>query len=247
LRELKIFPLTALLWACLGLCLAACKVNPDFPAKPPVQIDPPAYVSADAKLYYSKRISEISDQAPMSGGVLFLGDSLIEGGNWQALFPGVESRNHGIGWDTSLGLKKRLSLAAPHSPQQIYLMIGANDIGYDKTSDEIVENISTLALALREIQPFAQIFVQSILPRQADMSERITQINEGLNARLLQDELKNKDIIYLDLTSNFISDLGGLRPDLTYDGVHLNENGYAVWASLIGRMVTRASSKGGPQ
>ncbi len=226
--------------------LTACQPQQDLPVVAPVQIEPPAYVSDDAKSYYRQRIPEIAGQAPLVGGVLFLGDSLIEGGNWSALFPGVESRNHGIGWDTSIGVKKRLALVGVHNPKQIYIMIGANDIGYEKTSAEIVENIASISLLLREKHPFAQIYVQSLLPRQIEMAQNIAAINEELKTRLLDDALKDKDIEYLDLTSHFISELGGLRADLTYDGLHLNENGYAVWASLIGRRVTRTSSKGGP-
>jgi len=71
----------------------------------------------------------------------------------------------------------------------------------------------------------------------------ITEINAKLKAALETGPLKDSDLSYIDLTQNFISETGELRTDLSYDGLHLNENGYAVWASIIGRIVMRATDK----
>jgi len=206
-------------------------------------ISPPAYMQAEGQKYYLERVAEIATQTPLKGGVLFIGDSLIEGGNWEALFPGVESLNHGVGWDTTTGVKKRLPQILTHKPAQIHIMIGTNDINYDRSAVTIVNTLSEVLLSLREANPLSQIYVQSLLPRESASMPEITEINAKLKAALETGPLKDSDLSYIDLTQNFISETGELRTDLSYDGLHLNENGYAVWASIIGRIVMRATDK----
>lgn len=207
-----------------------------------VKIAPPAYMLPNGKAHFTRRVSEINRQTPLHGGVLFLGDSITEGGNWEALFPGVDSRNHGVGWDTTTGLVKRLPLILLHQPEQIYILIGTNDIGYDRTPKVMSQALTDALLALRKANPRAQIYVQSVLPREAENKAKVAAINTAYQAALSQPPLATLDIRYLDIFPAFAVGDGSLRPDLTYDGLHLNENGYAVWARVIGPQVMTSAN-----
>mgnify|MGYP006238200167 CR=1 FL=1 len=44
---------------------------------------------------------------------------------------------------------------------------------------------------------------------------------------------QNKSYTVIDLYSLFVDNKGQLKNNLTYDGLHLNEQGYEVWSNFI--------------
>src|SRR5689334_23354873 len=59
--------------------------------------------------------------------VLFLGDSITEGGMWPDLFPDLATSNRGIGGEATYDLLERLD-SALNEPVAVSLMIGTNDL-----------------------------------------------------------------------------------------------------------------------
>ena len=83
------------------------------------------------------------------GRLLFLGDSLVAGFNWQARIAHFEVANLSIPGDTAQGLLNRLPAIKEEAadPHIIFIMIGTNnllmeDYNYTSTLQQIVVQLS---------------------------------------------------------------------------------------------------------
>jgi len=198
----------------------------------PPQIKAPSILSEAGQAHFGKRLEEISNLSPIKGGTVLIGDSITEG--WLSYtsieaYPfNVPVANHGVGWDVTEGAVIRLPLVSASEPDQIFIKIGTNDISLAVPLADMERHFDGLLSSLRDQEPQAELFVQSVLPREADKLERISQVN-AMQAKLVQ----KYDASYIDLTETFAAVDGTLREDLTYDGLHLNEAGYAVWGEAL--------------
>jgi len=149
--------------------------------------------------------------------------------------------NQGISGEISSGLLKRLDLIDGTDPEVILVMIGINDLIQDVNTATLLANYGLILDTLQDSHPQADLVVQSILPHAEGAATW-----EG-KARLL--EIPNSDIRdlnrsleaiaedysaqYLDLYPLFADANGDLRPELTTDGLHLNDSGYLVWSTAL--------------
>ncbi|MEM7459554.1 MAG: hypothetical protein AAF331_08820, partial [Pseudomonadota bacterium] len=76
--------------------------------------------------------------------------------------------------------------------------------------------------------PETDLYVLSVLPRGGPGNAVITEVN----ARL-QDAAEARPFVYLDLATAMRAPNGEMRPELSYDNLHLNVHGYAVWESVL--------------
>lgn len=160
--------------------------------------------------------------------IVFVGDSLTEGGRWQEWFPDVEAVNLGRGGDTTEGLIDRLDEVVELDPETIVLLIGTNDVANRRAVEQVVRNIETILANLHQALPDARILVQSVLPRGAEYAEFLREIN-----RHVWQFAATVKAHYLDLWPALAVDDGQLNPDYTDDGLHLNEAGYEAWLSEL--------------
>jgi lysophospholipase L1-like esterase len=149
--------------------------------------------------------------------------------------------NQAISGEHSDMLNNRLNALDGAQVESIFLMIGINDLIAGKPESQVADNIRSAVRYLQRQHPEAEIVVQSILPHGAEQAtwegrdrllllpnDRIQAVNSAL-AKIAQEQ----DIYYLDLYPLFADGEGALRPDLTTDGLHLNDNGYLVWRTAI--------------
>ncbi len=190
-----------------------------------------------AKQHVAWRLPQIDSLEPIQGGVLFVGDSITEGAPLYAMFPGLTQANYGIGWDTSDGVLLRLDQIRRNQPQRIFILIGTNDVNYTDSSERIATNILSIVARLSVDMPDTEIYVTSILPREQPGNAVLA----GANA-ILQDAATDGSYVYLDLASYMKAADGTLRDDLTFDGLHLNVHGYAVWARVLETCVWQGCS-----
>jgi lysophospholipase L1-like esterase len=165
--------------------------------------------------------------------VLF-GDSISEGHPAQEL-RGLPVVNMGISGDEAdhpeAGLLRRVPLVARANPAEVFMLIGINDLNSDKAVDTLLAQISEVLDALRSAVPTATIFVQSVLPTSGEF-HRLLQNVKAVNKRL-KPLAASKGCEYLDLFTAMSDGDAALREELTTDGVHLSEQGYALWTQLI--------------
>jgi lysophospholipase L1-like esterase len=161
---------------------------------------------------------------------VMLGDSLMQWFPNDRLPGAVTWLNQGISGETTRGILARVGDSERAQLRTIYIMAGVNDIKSGISDREIIQNLSQTIQRLRDRNPNAQIVLQSILPTRSRQiqNDRIAHLNRSL---LMMAEGLN--VHYLDVHQYFAASDGYLRSDLTTDGIHLSEMGYAVWQSAL--------------
>ena len=171
--------------------------------------------------------------------IVFLGDSITEGGPWEELFPDLRVRNRGVGGDTSDGVLRRLEQVTRAQPDKVFLMIGTNDLFRGDSEDEIVAHIIEILEHLKQETPDTEVYLQSVLPRAASYRDRI----EALNARLAEVALEHGSE-WIDLYPRFLDpETGAIRSELSNDELHLLGPGYALWRDQIEIAVRRGDDE----
>jgi lysophospholipase L1-like esterase len=179
--------------------------------------------------HQSRLVSSFEAFPVVPDDIVFLGDSITEGGPWEELFPDLRVRNRGIGGDTSEGVLRRLEQISRATPAKVFLLIGTNDLFRGDAEDEIVENITEILDRLKQETPDTEVYLQSVLPRAPSYRAAI----EALNARLSEVALE-RGSAWVDLYPAFLDpETGGIRAELSNDELHLLGPGYALWKEQI--------------
>ena len=194
-------------------------------------IKPQHDLAEAGKKVFSQRLSEIKALPRMTGGTVLAGDSITQGWLEFDFLDGPIS-NHGIGWDTAVGLHARLPEVLRHQPDQMFILIGTNDIGYNHTAQQVTAPVKSFIASVKQESPQTKIYIQSIFPREEGALPLVNKYNEALETVAIE-----TGVMYLDLTSNFRAENGTLRSDLTTDGLHLNERGYRIWADILNPII----------
>lgn len=155
-------------------------------------------------------------------GIVFLGDSRIEFGNWSELFDRCDISNRGIGWDTTTGVLRRLPTTLPSHVELCVIQVGINDL-LQGCSPEFV--ISKYSQILKDIatRTKSKVVVTSIIllgREMAAQNPKIVLCNEQLTVRCSE-----LGVVFLNLNP-VLCPAGFLPGDYSYDGIHLNWEGY---------------------
>jgi lysophospholipase L1-like esterase len=163
------------------------------------------------------------------GDIVFLGDSITEGGAWAEWFPGRPVKNRGIASDSTAGVLARVSTAiSPGAPAVVFLLIGTNDLLMGVAADEIVANVRQIVSSIQTHSGQTRIFVQSIMPREAKLRNGVA----ALNVRLA-DVAAQLGVEWIDLWPALADGDGGLKAGYTLDHLHLAGAGYAAWVEVL--------------
>ena len=122
------------------------------------------------KELYIKRIAQFKNSPIGFKKIVFLGNSLIEGGgDWNKRFGVDNIINRGISGDITEGVLSRLDEIIYYKPTAIFLLIGINDIfdnrpnRKNKISSQVAENIIQIAENIYVKSRNTKIFIQTIL------------------------------------------------------------------------------------
>ena len=146
--------------------------------------------------------------------------------------------NRGIVGDNVQGVYDRLHQILPGKPAKLFLMIGVNDISHDLTADSIVKQIRKVVDRIQKESPATKLYIQSLLPfdesvgrykKLTGKTDMVPEINTMLKALA-----KEKKLTYINLFPLFTEKgTNVLRKGLSSDGLHLNKEGYAIWAKAL--------------
>jgi hexosaminidase len=215
---------------CFLLLLACTKILA-------AQVRLPHYPDSLFSTYYHQRVLHFRTLPPAKGDIIFLGNSITDGGEWSELFGDLKIKNRGISGDITAGVLNRLDEVAKRKPAKVFLLIGVNDLAGNTSPDSVVKNILLIAAYLKQETPSSQLFVQSILPvndafgKFSGHTGKAAQIRQ-VNKRL-KEKAANHPYTFLDLYSAFAGPNGKLKEDLTNDGLHLLGKGYLLWKHLV--------------
>jgi lysophospholipase L1-like esterase len=166
--------------------------------------------------------------AETDSSTVFLGDSLTEHGNWADRFPDLDVSNLGVGGDTTEQVLERLHEVIEKKPSTVVVMVGTNDLAWRRSVEQIVRNMESILWRLHHELPGARVLVQSVLPRDRELADRVKDIN--IHLRQFSPTVKAE---WVDLWPVFAEDDGELKPEFSSDRLHLNEAGYAAWAEEL--------------
>lgn len=121
---------------------------------------------------------------------------------------------------------------------KVYISVGVNELGYFDPSGFATAYGKVLD-AIRERQPGAAIYVQSLIPvneakcKEKGMPDYIT--NQGVDDynEALETVCQEKDVILLGVPEDLLDENGEVKEELTTDGVHFKKEGYVKWLEYL--------------
>lgn len=176
------------------------------------------------------KYSAFNDLRVDSGDIVFIGNSLVEGFRVNEYFPGKNIKNRGVGGSETLHLIEKLPDIVRNKPRKLFIEIGVNDIVTGRAAETILENLKQIISIARKESPLTKIYVHSLLPsthEYAIYNDVIRKYNSQL-----EPYCASNGIDYIDLYDLFENE-GRLNKKFTYDGIHLNGDGYRVWQKVL--------------
>lgn len=167
--------------------------------------------------------------------IVFIGNSITEGCNWNELLGRNDTVNKGISGDSTNEVLKRLDIYLRQKPKCIFIMIGINDICQEISMDTIKSNYSKIINNI--LSNNVQLFIQSTLYTNIIDRNRKVQI---LNNYLVE-QCKLLSIQYIDINGR-LSNNNILSNKYSNDGLHLNGDGYIIWKEIISPYVNKIPS-----
>ena len=181
--------------------------------------------------YYPQKILAFKAQPLRPDDIVFIGDSITElAGSWAGRLDLPAVKNRGISGDTVEGVLLREAEIGHFKPRAVFLLIGVNNLVQPEAEpDRVAANIRRFAVCVRLQSPATRVYVQTILP--TAMPELVVKIAQT-NARL-RDMAAHGSFTLIDLHAPFANGQDMIRPELSADGLHLNEAGYALWTEAV--------------
>jgi lysophospholipase L1-like esterase len=189
--------------------------------------------------HYADRLKVFAAEPLATGGLIFLGNSITEFGDWKKLTGDSTAVNRGIAADNSFGVLDRLEEVIARRPRKLFLEIGINDIGQDIPVEVIQQNIYSIVRRIRAGSPKTSVYVISILPTNNDVRQDypelygkngvIQQLNYELRLHAVENGFGYIDVWRRVVTADGDLDRRYARPD----GLHPNEAGYQVWMKFM--------------
>ena len=183
---------------------------------------------------------------PTEKRVVFMGDSITDGwGHNEKFFPGKPYVNRGISGQTTpqMLIRFRPDVIAL-KPKVVVILAGTNDIAGNtgpSTLEAIEDNLASMA-ELARVNGI-HVVLASLLPVcdyiKPQTNRRPPEQIIAVNA-WMKDYTSKNGLVYLDYYSAMLDDKQMFKQDLTRDGLHPNEAGYAVMAPLAEKAIAEA-------
>lgn len=192
--------------------------------------------------YYYQRAS-LYERLPIdSTDIVFLGNSITDGGEWAELFRNCHVKNRGISGDRTTGIYERLNTILPGKPKKIFLMIGVNDLQHGASADSVINGILRIANRIAKDSPKTMLYIQSILPVNNQFGKFPMHTNKGAAIVEINNRIKlfcgNENLVFIDLYTAFKNEGDEkLNPQYTNDGLHLMGAGYLLWVKLVSKYI----------
>ncbi len=187
--------------------------------------------------YWNQRTSLFEVLPIDNDDIVFLGNSITDGGEFHELLNRSDVKNRGISSDVIDGVRERLDQVTRWHPRKIFLLIGINDISHGHSLKTLTERYAALVADIRRQSPDTKLYIQSVMPVNNSFNRyKALKGREGMIPQLNQQLKKiaeENGAVYIDLTDAMKDYKGNLDRKLTGDGLHLNGNGYKVWMKII--------------
>ncbi|HEU4471957.1 MAG TPA: GDSL-type esterase/lipase family protein [Flavisolibacter sp.] len=187
--------------------------------------------------YYEQKTTLFRLLPDTKGEIIFLGNSITDIGEWAEIWQNPKVKNRGISGDNTFGVLARLDEVLSSKPDKIFIMIGINDIAKGTPDSVIIANHKKIYGRIAKASPATKVYVQSILPTNADFTEFSRHQNKDGHVRYINEALKaicaSNGLTYVDLYTRFLDKAGKLDKQYTNDGLHINGYGYMLWKQIL--------------
>lgn len=186
---------------------------------------------------YSLKLGLFRHFPNKTSDIIFFGNSITAGVDWDELLQCPQARNRGISGDITYGLLERLDEVTEGHPAKVFILIGINDISRNIPDSVIVHNYYRLVKGIKSASPRTKIYFQTLLPVNNEFTQFKNHYNKDEHILFINNAIremgKKEGITIIDLYPHFLDGDGKLNKRYTQDGLHLNAEGYAVWASIL--------------
>ncbi len=221
--------LTSLAQALLGLAAFLMVSNVGLTAD--VAAKKPNFEKWEASIRKFETQDKESPQPKMAN--LFVGSSSIRMWKLDESFPKFKTINRGFGGSEiadSIHFADRIILK--HQPAVILLYAGDNDISHGKSAETVTADFRKFVSVVRKELPDVEIAFIAIKPsiKRWALADEIRTANTAVAKICEADDKLN----YVDIFKPMLGNDGKPRPELFLkDGLHLNKEGYKLWASIV--------------
>jgi len=170
---------------------------------------------------------------PPENGILFVGSSSIVRWDVQKSFPKLPVINRGFGGSQiadSVHFAPRIVLK--YKPRIVVLYAGDNDLAAGKSPETVVADFTAFVQTVRKALPETRILFLSIKAstRRWKMADKI----RDANTRIATECEQIPNVTYIDVFQPMLGSDGLPRTELlAKDGLHLSDEGYALWNKLL--------------
>ena len=192
--------------------------------------------------WWKKRHEQCVDLTRKGGvDVVFLGDSITQGwqdtgrATWDKEFAPLKSANFGFSGDRTEHVLWRLENGemAGLAPKAVVIMIGTNNIGHGSSnSQQTAAGVTAIVKRLLELMPKTKILLLGIFPRGESPDDQMRK-DVAKATDLFKSNADCKRVVFLDIGYAFLRSDGVLRTTLMPDRLHLNPDGYEIWAKAM--------------
>jgi len=185
---------------------------------------------------YALKVDQFRSYPNSQKDIIFLGNSITAGADWNELLGLPQARNRGISGDITYGVVERLDEVTAGKPAKVFVLIGINDMARNIPDSVILSNYEKIIHRIRKESPTTRIYFNTLLPvnnsfpdkNHFNKDEHIAALNAGLRKIAAREK-----ITLIDIHDHFLDKDKKLDKQYTYDGLHLNAAGYTHWASLL--------------
>lgn len=188
--------------------------------------------------FYYQRATLFEVLPTSKSDIIFLGNSITNGGEWAELLRNPHAKNRGISGDTTQGVLDRLSTITKGKPSKIFLLIGTNDLSRGKSVDEVAKNVAKIVERVKRESPATKLYVQSVFPVNPKFNKFLGHMNRQKDIAALNAKIKavaaRHGVTYIDVYKSLvIPSTDVMNPEYTNDGLHLLGKGYQKWVDVL--------------
>jgi lysophospholipase L1-like esterase len=172
-------------------------------------------------------------QPPTPGGVVFVGSSSIRLWDLAKSFPGRNAINRGFG-GSQLADAVRCAerIVVPYAPRVVVLYAGDNDLAAGKSPEQVFDDFKQFVATVHRALPKARIVYVGVKPSPSRW--KLIDKVRATNALIREFAAKDTRLVFVDVERPMLGPDGKPRPELFRpDRLHLNDEGYRLWASLV--------------
>ena len=207
----------------------------------------------DSYDWYARHAAVLDLQRTMRPEIVLVGDSITHfwsgepktnnqnGSNsWERTFGGHAVLNMGFGWDRTQNVLWRLNHGEMDglTPKTIVLNIGCNNFSATanaraNTPEEVCAAIQVICDRLLSKSPASRLVVMGVFPRGASPDDPKRALHRKLNELLAAALAGKPQVTFLDIGSKLLQPDGSLSRNISFDGTHPTDKGYAIWGQAL--------------